>query len=121
MAHDMSRRALLQLIPVAFATPVYAQPRVSPRPFKVSVPQAAIDRILRRVRETRLPDRLDAPDWRYGANWDYMKALAEYWTTKFDWLKLNPISTGSRSSWRAWATSISTSTTSKAEAGLPSR
>src|SRR5262245_9058846 len=28
----------------------------------------------RRVNETRLPNRLDAPDWRYGANWDYMIA-----------------------------------------------
>jgi pimeloyl-ACP methyl ester carboxylesterase len=47
--------------------------------------QATIDRIIRRVRETRFPDRLDAPDWRYGVNWDYMKSLVDYWTTKFDW------------------------------------
>jgi pimeloyl-ACP methyl ester carboxylesterase len=53
----------------------------------VDVPQATIDRILNRVREARFPDRLEAPDWRYGANWDYMKALAEYWTTQFDWRK----------------------------------
>ncbi|HJT88138.1 MAG TPA: epoxide hydrolase, partial [Bryobacteraceae bacterium] len=43
--------------------------------------------ILRRVRETRLPDRLEGNDWRYGADWDYMRALAEYWTTRFDWRK----------------------------------
>jgi len=42
---------------------------------------------MRRVRETRFPDRLDAPDWRYGANWAYMKELADYWTTRFDWRK----------------------------------
>lgn len=91
MAHDVSRRALLQLvpqlIPLALVTPVVAQQRAIPRPFRVSVPQATIDRILRRVRETRLPDRLDAPDWRYGADWEYMRALAEYWTTRFDWRK----------------------------------
>lgn len=87
MAHEMSRRMLLQLIPVAFAQPVFGQSRVTPRPFTVSVPQATVNRILRRVRETRLPDRLDAPDWRYGANWDYMKALVEYWTSTFDWRK----------------------------------
>src|SRR6266853_650178 len=50
-------------------------------------PQAAIDRILNRVREAHWPDRLEASDWRYGANWDYMKALARYWTTQFDWRK----------------------------------
>jgi epoxide hydrolase len=60
---------------------------VEPKPFKVNIPQAAVTRILNRVKETRFPERLDAPDWRYGANWEYMKALAEYWTTKFDWRK----------------------------------
>ena len=53
----------------------------------MDIPQATIDRILKRVRETRWPDRLETNDWRYGANWDYMKALAEYWTTQFDWRK----------------------------------
>lgn len=59
----------------------------APRPFKVDIPQSTINRILNRVKDTRFPDRLDAPDWRYGANWDYMKSLAEYWVTKFDWKK----------------------------------
>ena len=59
----------------------------APRPFRVDIPQATVDRILNRVRDTRWPDRLEANDWRYGANWDYMKALAEYWTTQFDWRK----------------------------------
>ena len=49
---------------------------LTPRPFRVDIPQATIDRILTRVREARWPARLDAADWRYGANWDYMKALA---------------------------------------------
>lgn len=57
------------------------------RPFKIEIPQPTIDRILTRVREARWPDRLDANDWRYGANWDYLKSLAQYWTTKFDWRK----------------------------------
>jgi len=87
MTHDISRRTLLQLIPLAFATPALTQSRPGARPFRVSVPQATLDRILRRVRDTRLPDRLEAPDWRYGANSDYMKALIDYWTTRFDWRK----------------------------------
>jgi microsomal epoxide hydrolase len=51
----------------------------------VEIQKATIDRILRRVKEFRWPDRLDANDWRYGADWDYMKALAAYWTTAFNW------------------------------------
>src|SRR5271169_5467295 len=57
------------------------------RPFRVAVPQKTIDHILRRVRETRFPERLDTNDWSYGANWDYMKELAAYWTTRYDWRK----------------------------------
>ena len=64
-----------------------AQTPASLRPFRVNVPAATIDRILNRVRDTRLPDRLDASDWRYGADWDYMKSLAAYWTSQFDWRK----------------------------------
>jgi epoxide hydrolase len=57
------------------------------RPFRVAVPQAKIDRILRRVRETQFPDALEADDWRYGANWEYMRELTAYWSTKYDWRK----------------------------------
>ena len=57
------------------------------KPFRVNVPQAKIDDILKGVREAKWPDRLDADDWRYGTNWDYMKDLAKYWVEKFDWRK----------------------------------
>jgi pimeloyl-ACP methyl ester carboxylesterase len=87
MPGDITRRAFLAAVPaVGFAgSRLFAAQ--APRPFRIDIPQSAINRILRRVRETRLPDRLDSPDWRYGANWDYMKALAEYWLTKYDWRK----------------------------------
>jgi len=82
----MTRRDALKLISAAFSFPLVRQ-KSGIRPFKVNIPQATLNRILARVKETRFPDRLDAPDWRYGANWDYMKSLAEYWVTKFDWNK----------------------------------
>jgi pimeloyl-ACP methyl ester carboxylesterase len=94
ICRHLSRRALLETFLAAGTVPLlaesgaYAQaPGVAPRPFRVDIPQATVDRILNRVRETRWPDRLETADWRYGANWDYMKALAEYWTTQFDWRK----------------------------------
>jgi len=64
-----------------------AAAQAAPRPFRIEVPEATVKRVLRRVRETRWPDRLDGNDWRYGADWDYMKALAQHWTTEFDWRK----------------------------------
>ena len=82
----MTRRDALRLLPVAVS---FSFPRQNntPKPFKVDIPQATVSRILARVRDTRLPDRLDSSDWRYGANWNYMKSLAEYWVSHFDWKK----------------------------------
>ena len=84
-----SRRTMNAMLLAALARPaLFAQSAVSkPRPFRVNIPQATIDRILTRVREAEWPDRLDAPDLRYGVSWDYMKALALYWTEQFDWRK----------------------------------
>jgi len=82
----MTRRNALQLLPALFALPVIQQKNIL-RPFKVDVPQAVINRILTRVKNTRLPDRLESADWSYGADWNYMKSLAEYWVSQFDWKK----------------------------------
>lgn len=57
------------------------------KPFRVNIPQAKIDHIIKRVREAQWPDRLDVDDWRYGANWDYMRSLSKYWVEQFDWRK----------------------------------
>jgi pimeloyl-ACP methyl ester carboxylesterase len=81
-----SRRDFFRL-PIALPLMAQAQQPVKPRPFRVDIPKATINRILTRVREARFPDRIDAADWSYGVNWDYMKSLAQYWTTKFDWRK----------------------------------
>jgi epoxide hydrolase len=82
----MTRREALRLLPVSFSLSLLPQ-RSSLRPFKVDVPAQTIDRIIGRVKSTRLPDRLDAPDWRYGANWSYIKSLVDYWAQHFDWKK----------------------------------
>ncbi len=97
---NLSRRAVLAMPLLAAGLPILEQPSLSsevevkgevqgtaPRPFRVNIPEATIKHILSRVRDARWPDRLDATDWRYGANWDYMKALAQYWTTRYDWRK----------------------------------
>src|SRR5262249_54119474 len=92
IALSPSRRTLNAMFLAALGAPLLPQPDVfaqgvasAPVPFRVNIPQATIDRILTRVREAEWPDRLDAPDLRYGVSWDYMKTLARYWTEQFDW------------------------------------
>jgi pimeloyl-ACP methyl ester carboxylesterase len=91
---NFSRRAFTATLLSAAAAPLLPQRAAlaqeggpAPRPFKVEIPQATLDRILARVRDARWPQRLEAADWRYGADWDYMKSLAQYWTEQFDWRK----------------------------------
>jgi pimeloyl-ACP methyl ester carboxylesterase len=67
--------------------PERSKAQATPRPFRIDIPQASIDRILNRVRDAQWPDRIDASDWRFGANWDYMKELTRYWIEKYDWRK----------------------------------
>ena len=53
--------------------------------FQVAIPQDVIDDLNQRLERTRWPDEVQAASWRYGANLAYMKELAEYWRTEFDW------------------------------------
>ena len=58
------------------------------RPFKVQVPQAALDDLRRRIAATRWPDRETAPDPSQGVQLQGLQALARYWGTDYDWRKL---------------------------------
>ena len=89
-----TRRTLNAMLLAAAGSPLLQQSQIhaqasssAPRPFRVDIPQAKIDHILARVRDAEWPDRLDAPDLRYGVSWDYMKALANYWIEQYDWRK----------------------------------
>jgi pimeloyl-ACP methyl ester carboxylesterase len=54
-------------------------------PFKISIHQEILDDLRKRLERTRWPDEVHQAGWRYGANLEYMKKLANYWLTKFDW------------------------------------
>ena len=54
-------------------------------PFQIAIPQAILDDLRERLGRARWPEEVHQAGWRYGANLDYMKELANYWLTQFDW------------------------------------
>jgi microsomal epoxide hydrolase len=55
------------------------------RPFRIEIPQADLDDLNRRLAATRWPSELPDVGWDRGVPVDYLKELAEYWRTGFDW------------------------------------
>jgi pimeloyl-ACP methyl ester carboxylesterase len=54
-------------------------------PFEIDIPQAAVEDLKERLGNTRWPDELPAEGWSRGVPADYLKELAKYWQTKYDW------------------------------------
>jgi len=57
------------------------------RPFHIEIPQADLDDLRDRLARTRWPDELPGVGWSRGVPLDYLKELAEYWRTSYDWRK----------------------------------
>lgn len=57
------------------------------RPFTVSIPQAALEELRRRIAETRWPDRETVDDQSQGIQLAKLKPLVEYWGAGYDWRK----------------------------------
>ena len=55
------------------------------KPFEIQVSDEVLDDLNNRLSSTRWPDELPGTAWDYGSNLDYMKELAGYWQTDFDW------------------------------------
>lgn len=55
------------------------------RPFRIAVPQADIDDLHRRLDATRWPDEVPGTGWDRGVPLSYLRELARYWRTGFDW------------------------------------
>ena len=61
---------------------------MSPSPFTISVPDAALDKLKQKLADAILPDELaDAETWAYGAPLADVKRLANYWRDGYDWRK----------------------------------
>jgi pimeloyl-ACP methyl ester carboxylesterase len=57
------------------------------RPFRIDIPQAQLDDLRARLAATRWPDEIAGAGWSRGVPLDYLKELAEYWRTSYDWRK----------------------------------
>jgi epoxide hydrolase len=54
-------------------------------PFRIEIPQAAIDDLHSRIDATRWPDEMPGVGWARGVPLEYLKELANYWRHDFDW------------------------------------
>jgi pimeloyl-ACP methyl ester carboxylesterase len=58
---------------------------VGVRPYKIQVPQAALDDAKRRILATRWPEKETVSDDSQGVQLATMRALADYWANRYDW------------------------------------
>ncbi len=57
--------------------------------FTINIPEAALDDLQERLRNTRFPEEAEAvaAGWQHGTDVTYMKELVEYWRQNYDWRK----------------------------------
>jgi epoxide hydrolase len=55
------------------------------RPFRLDVPQAELDDLRDRLARVRWPAVLPGDGWERGVPVDYLRGLAEYWRSGYDW------------------------------------
>lgn len=57
------------------------------QPFKINIPQADLGDLQERLARTRWPNELPGLGWSRGVPLAYLKELAAYWRTGYDWRK----------------------------------
>ena len=57
------------------------------RPFRIDVPEADLDDLRDRLARTRWPEEIPGVGWSRGVPLSYLKDLADYWQTRYDWRK----------------------------------
>ncbi|MDR2985830.1 MAG: epoxide hydrolase [Nocardiopsaceae bacterium] len=53
--------------------------------FRIEIPEVQLDDLAERLSRTRWPDELPGSGWERGVPLGYLKELAEYWRTSYDW------------------------------------
>src|SRR5215212_844308 len=62
--------------------------RTEVRPFRIDVPEEDLDDLRRRILATRWPEKETVADFSQGVQLATMQKLARYWTTEYDWRKV---------------------------------
>jgi pimeloyl-ACP methyl ester carboxylesterase len=55
------------------------------KPFRIEIPEADLEDLRSRLAQTRWPDEMANVGWERGVPLGYLKELAEYWRTGYDW------------------------------------
>lgn len=90
--HNPTRRIFLSS--AGFAMAAAAMPNLafaadtSIRPFRIDIPQSALDDLSSRLAHTRWPDPEIVGDDSQGVRLEHIKKLVEYWRTNYDWRRV---------------------------------
>lgn len=57
----------------------------APRPFAITIPDAALADLRARLDRVRWPDEIPGAGWSHGADLAYMKSLVAHWREGYDW------------------------------------
>ena len=57
----------------------------SMQPFRIEIPQADVEYLRDRLANARWPGELPGVEWARGVPLGYLKELAGYWRTQYDW------------------------------------
>lgn len=55
------------------------------RSFRIEIPQSDLDNLKQRIADTRWPQEIPGTGWDRGVPLEYLKELADYWRTSYDW------------------------------------
>lgn len=58
------------------------------RPFRFAIPESELEDLKRRLAAARWPDRETPTDWSQGVPLAYMREVASYWQSTYDWRRL---------------------------------
>ncbi len=59
--------------------------RTDIRPFRIDIPEAALDDLRARLSLTRFPEKETPTDWSQGVPLAYMRDIHSYWSKTYDW------------------------------------
>ena len=70
---------------LGFARVTETAAATTPEPFRVAVPQSALDDLQRRLDSMRWPERETENGWSQGVPLDRLQHLVDYWRTSYRW------------------------------------